>query len=163
WVDRYVPSNPGEHSSEFRLAPNDVIQVRVYNQEAMSAPRIRIRADGKVSLPFLNDVRVEGLSPAQLAKQLEAQLREFINQPVVPVTWEEMHPTQVSVVGEVAKPGVYAIEPGHGVLRVLAAAGGLTPFAHQDRIYVLRQSSPTRIRFRMEDLVLPGTPAAKFH
>lgn len=159
WVHKYTPA--GDQAGEYLLASGDLIQVRVFNQEAMST-RTRIRADGKVSLPFLNDVAAAGQSPSHFAKTLDKLLLDFIRQPVVTVSVEEMHPSQVSLVGEVVRPGVYPIEPGQGVLRALAAGGGLTEFAHKDRIYVLRQSLPQRIRFSMQELTTPGTAATRF-
>jgi polysaccharide export outer membrane protein len=160
WVDKYSPPS-SEQVNESLLAPGDVINVRVFEQEGMSA-RTRIRNDGKVSLPLLNDIVAAGVAPAEFARNIEALLKAFIHQPVVTVSLEEIHPRQVSVMGEVARPGVYAVQPGQGVLSAIASAGGLTAFAHKDRIYVLRQSSSMLIRFRLEDLSLPRTPASEF-
>jgi polysaccharide export outer membrane protein len=160
WVENY--KQPRDTSAtEYRIAPGDIINVRVFNQEAMSA-RTRVRQDGKVSLPFLNDVAAAGQTPAEFAKTVEKRLLTLMREPVVTVLVDETHTSQVSVVGEVAKPGIYAIEPGQGVLRALAAAGGLNDYAHKDRIFVLRSSEAARIRFRMDELAMPGTPAARF-
>ena len=162
WVDQYTPpAGTNEQSTEYRLAPGDTIGVRVFNQDGMNTSA-RIRADGKVSLPLVNDVSAEGLTPTEFGKKVASLLREYINQPVVTVLVETMHATEVSVVGEVGRPGVYPIERGQGVLRAIAAAGGVTQFAHKDRIYVLRQTSPLRIRLKMDELETPGTPAARF-
>jgi len=159
WVDSYRQAN--ETKTDYRIAPGDLLNVRVFGQEAMSA-HTRVRQDGKVSLPFLNDVPAAGQTPGDFAKTVQKLLLAFVREPAVTVLVEETHPSQVSVVGEVAKPGVYTIEPGQGVLRALAAAGGLNDFAHKDRIYVLRGSEAVRIRFRMDELATPGTPAARF-
>jgi len=159
WVDNYRQVR--ETNTEYRIAPGDLINVRVFGQDAMSA-KTRVRMDGKVSLPFLNDVTAAGQTPGDFAKTVQKLLLAFIREPAVTVLVEETHTSAVSVVGEVAHPGVYTIEPGQGVLRVLAAAGGLNDFAHKDRIYVLRSSEEVRIRFRMDELATPGTPAARF-
>jgi polysaccharide export outer membrane protein len=60
---------------------------------------------------------------------------------------EETRPLTVPVLGEVAHPGQYALERGAGVLEALAAGGGLTEFAHRDRIFVLRRH-PVQVRIR---------------
>jgi polysaccharide export outer membrane protein len=59
--------------------------------------------------------------------------------------------------GEVAKPGVYELLAGSGVLQALASAGGTTPWASDDRIFVLRRTAaangrPQRIRFTRDAL-----------
>lgn len=151
--------------TEYVIAPADVIQVRVFQQEAMSA-RVKVRADGKVSLPLVNDVLVAGKTPISLAAELQVKLKDFINTPVVTVSLEEMRPVTVSVLGEVPRAGVVTIEAGSGVLQALAAAGGLTDFAHREGIFVLRklagQPAPRRIRFKWDELTQGSGPAAKF-
>lgn len=147
------------------ISPGDVLQVRVFQQEAMSA-RVKVRGDGKVSLPMLNDVLAAGKSPSVLAAELQMKLKDFINTPVVTVSLEEMRPVTVSVLGEVVRPGVVTLEAGSGVLQALAASGGLTDFAHRDGLFVLRkiagQPAPRRLRFTFEVLARGEGPAARF-
>jgi polysaccharide export outer membrane protein len=67
------------------------------------------------------------------------------------------------VLGEVRTPGTYTVPHGSTVLAVLAAAGGLSEFADEDEIFVLRSSpAPLRIRFRYSDLVTPSIGANRF-
>lgn len=144
--------------SDYRIGPGDVLGVRVWNQPTMSIEKTRVREDGKVTVPFLQDVEVVGRTPAELSERLQVQLKTYVVNPVVTVTVEEQRPLRISVTGEVAKPGVYELDRGAGVLSALAAAGGFTEFAHRDRIFVLRYGlspsdpAPTRIRFRYESL-----------
>src|SRR5262249_6726493 len=124
----YVPVDEYTEPAEAKplgyvIQPGDVVQIRVFNQPDMSA-RARVRDDGKISVPFLNDVVVAGLTPNALAQQLQVRLKDFINAPVVTVSLEETRPFSVSVIGEVVKAGVYAIPSNSGVLQALAAAGG---------------------------------------
>lgn len=149
----------------YLIAIGDVLQVRVFQQEAMSA-RVKVRADGKVSLPMVNDVAASGKSPSVLAGELQGRLKDFINNPVVTVSLEESRPVSVSVLGEVMRPGVVTLEAGSGVLQALAASGGLTDFAHRDGLFVLRkvsgQTAPKRIRFTWDVLSRGEGAAARF-
>src|SRR6185436_6515987 len=115
--------------------PGDVIAVKVYDQEGMSA-RGRIRPDGKISLPFLKDVQAEGYTPPVLAEQLEARLKDFVNKPRVTVYVEDQRQMTIAIVGDVSHQGTIALPPDAGVLVALASAGGLTDLAHRDRIFV---------------------------
>ena len=121
WVDAYrepvVKSKGG-----YVIAPGDQISIRVWNQEGMSA-RGRVRDDGMISMPFLNDVEVAGIEPTVLAKRIQAKLKDFIVNPVVTVSLEEKAPFEVSVIGEVMRPGVYKIDEDTGVLKALATTG----------------------------------------
>ena len=144
------------------IQPGDVLQIRVFNQPDMSA-RAKVREDGKVSVPFLNDVVAAGSTPTELAKALQQRLKEFMNAPVVTISLEEARPFSVAVMGEVGKPGVYPVPQNSGVMQALAAAGGFTPYASRDKIFVLREKpSRARIRFTYEDLGQAEGKAATF-
>src|SRR3990167_6391404 len=64
----------------YLISSGDVLQVRAFQQDAMSA-RVKVRADGKVSLPMVNDVLAAGKSPTGLAAELQVRLKDFINNP----------------------------------------------------------------------------------
>jgi polysaccharide export outer membrane protein len=147
WVDEYaIPEQ-----SEYQILPGDVLAIRVYKEDALSG-KVKVRSDGKISLQLLDDVPAAGRTPAALARDLESRLRPMVNKPTVTVALEETRPKQFSVIGEVARPGTYLLEPGLGVLQALANAGGIGEFANRDRIFVLRPSSSTRVRFTYEAL-----------
>ena len=164
WVDA-VPKGLATTESRLTIQPGDVISIKVWNQEASSVDKARVREDGNVSMPFLGDVAVRDQEPAVLARRLEVRLKAFINNPAVTVVLNDPRPLRVSVMGKVTRPGVYDLDRGAGVLHALAAAGGLTPFGDEDRIFVLRigywadDASPARIRFRYSDLT-GGKPVA---
>jgi polysaccharide export outer membrane protein len=161
-VDRSVPTGP------YLIAEGDLLGIRVYGQEALSG-NFRVRSDGKISLPFVNEQQAARLTPTTLATLLQASLKTFLVNPVVAVSLEERHPAQVSVLGAVVLPGLYPLKPGTGILQAVALAGGLTRFADQDRIFVLRttldrQGPPTvaRVRFAWNTLVSGRGPSADF-
>ncbi len=163
WVDDVAL--PETQEGGYLIAPGDVLNVQVWNQAGMSG-RTKVRADGKISLPFLNDVPAAGFSPSVLALQLQGRWREFINNPVVTITLEETRPLSVPVLGEVAQNGVFALEQGSGVLQAIAAAGGLGIHARSEHIFVLRRTSPdappARIRFTYEALTQAVGAASRF-
>ncbi len=163
WADSLPPA-PQQGSKEYVIQVGDTISIRVWNQDSISA-RPKVRPDGKVSLPFVNDVDAAGSTPTELAARIQARLKEFIVNPVVTVSLEEPRPVVVAVLGEVTRPGNYQLEASAGVLQALAIAGGPTAFADRDRIMVLRQKpdgSSTRIRFKYSQLTQLEGRAANF-
>ena len=164
WADQFVdPSAPSDGS--YVIGNGDVLSVRVFNQEGMTT-KAKVRSDGKISLPLLNDVTAAGYTPAVLGQQLETRLKDFIKLPIVTVSVEESRPLTVLVAGEVAKQGQVLLEAGAGLLPALLAAGGLNDFAHKDRIFVVRQvnasGAPTRIRFSWQELLRAQDKSAAF-
>jgi polysaccharide export outer membrane protein len=147
WVQDF--QEPAQADNAYIIAPGDLINVRVFSQDGMSG-RSRVRNDGMISLPFINEIRAADSSPLALAARIRDRLKEFVVNPVVTVSLEEPRPSEVSVVGEVVHPGVYKLEPRGGVLSALASAGGLNDFADRSRIFVLRDRQ--RIRFTFQAL-----------
>lgn len=164
WADS-LPAAPREAGREYVLQAGDTISIRVWNQDSITT-RERIRPDGRVSLPFVNDVEAAGSTPTALAARIQGRLKDFIVNPVVTVVLEEPRPLLLAVLGEVSRPGSYPMEPGAGVLQALAAAGGMTPFADKDGIFVIRQkadgSGSQRIRFTYSGLTQQEGRASAF-
>ena len=159
WVDDFKGS--AQRTEPITIAPGDVLQVRVFNQEQLSA-RTRVRADGKITLPLVNDVEAAGYTPRALAVELERRFRDLVKNPVITISIEDRKPTTVLVVGEVAKPGAYSIDEAPGLLHLLVSAGGLTVEASDDGIFVVREGLERRIRFRYDSLLLPTGKAKGF-
>ena len=164
WADSLPPSPAGDEK-EYLIQPGDQLSVRVWGQEAMSA-RAKVRPDGRISLPFLDDVEAAGTTPTALGKRIQARLKEFVVNPVVTVSLEDLRQISVGVLGEVTRPGQFQFDPGTGVLQALAAAGGMTPFADKDAIYVVRTQqqgrTPERIRFTYQALTSAQGRSASF-
>ena len=163
WVDQYAGVKPVE---VYALGPGDLVAVRVLGHDDLST-KAKVRADGRISIPYLDDVEVAGHAPAQIAEKLRREFIQIVAHPVVTVTVDEPHPFTIPVTGEVTRPGVYPLDSPAGVLQAIASAGGLTQFAHEDRIYVLRPASegaqPVRIRFRYEALAHAEGRSGTFH
>jgi len=136
------------------IASGDLLNVRVYNQDAIST-RGRVGADGKIAIPLAGEIDAGGTRPGELARRIEARLKPFIISPSVSITVEESPSERISVLGEVAHPGVFPVAPGTGVLQALALAGGVTEYADRDRVFVLRArpgKPALRIRLDYKDL-----------
>jgi len=149
WVDEMPAA--ARDSSEFVVRDTDTVNVRVYNQDAISTHE-RVRPDGRISVPMAGEVVVRGRRPSEIAKELEGKLKAVVVAPVVTVSIDQSAQILVPVLGEVKNAGTFTIDPGASVLVALADAGGLSDYASSDRIFVLRKGLDRRVRFRMADL-----------
>jgi polysaccharide export outer membrane protein len=142
-----VATTPGEYV----IGVGDMLNILVYNDTQVSG-KMRVRSDGRISLALLNDVVAAGKTPAALAADIETGLKKFILNPQVTVSLEDVT-LMISVLGEVTKPGPQPLLRESGVADALAAAGGLSAFAHKDRIFVIRaRPQPVRIHFTYDAL-----------
>ena len=127
-----VPTAPG-----FTIGPEDVLGVLVWREAEVSGD-VTVRADGMITLPLVRDVRAAGLTPNELAEQVETSLREYITDASVTVVVRQMNSRRAFITGEVAKPGAYPLTAPTTVMQLIALAGGLTEFAQANSIAVMR-------------------------
>lgn len=135
----------GRPVDDYRIGPEDVLAIAVWNNEAMSRV-VPVRPDGKISLPLLDDVQAAGLTPMQLRDAIAKRLSEYVPSPSVSVIVNDVRSFKVSVIGEVARPARYELKSRASVLDVLALAGGFNQFANRARLVVLRTEGDKQVR-----------------
>ncbi|HTH17506.1 MAG TPA: XrtA/PEP-CTERM system exopolysaccharide export protein [Magnetospirillum sp.] len=146
-----VASVPGD---DYLVGPNDLLQVFVWRSPELSAT-VRVRPDGRVSIPLVDDLPVAGKSPQAIGQDIEARLAPFVITPKVTVIMQELvgpPDRQIRVIGEAAKPQAIPYRKDMTVLDVLIAAGGLTKFAAGNDAVLVRAGSAS-YRVRLADLV----------
>jgi polysaccharide biosynthesis/export protein len=156
-------SAPDGAQDQYRIGPEDVVEVSVWNNAALSRT-VPVRPDGKISLPLLNDVPAAGLTPTELRATLMSRLAEYIPNPEVSVIVREVHSFRVSVIGEVREPDRYELKSRATVLDVLAMAGGFNEFAARTRVVVLRHEGAAvkRLTFNYNAIVSANGERANF-
>jgi polysaccharide export outer membrane protein len=156
----YSEIGPGEASTA--VAPGDRIAVSVEQHPELSG-EFDVGASGTYNQPLAGAIPVEGRSSSAAAMLIATKLSRYLQDPVVQVTLLSRSSLAVPVLGEVRAPGTYTVPYGSSVLSALGAAGGLSDFAAEDHIFVLRTSpAPLRIRFRYSDLLTPSAGASRF-
>ena len=120
-------TTPLANSSALVIGPGDEVEITVYGAPDLSG-HIRVSAEGNISMPLIDYVRIAGLSSSEAEAAIEAKLREnnVLNDPQVSVYVKEYNSSGISVAGEVAKPGFYSALGPHRLFDVLQAAGGPT-------------------------------------
>jgi len=162
WYSELPKSDWGSLTGEYVIEVGDTINIRAYEQEAVSTS-IKIRRDGRIALPLAGELVAAGKHPSQLAREIETRLKEFIVQPRVIVNVETSQPVTVTAVGEIAHVGSLTLEPPGQLIQALAQAGGPNDYADKTRVFVMRQF-PTfqRIRFTYDAVLHNEGGAATF-
>jgi len=130
------------------ISVGDLVSVHVFGQDTLSAHE-RVRRDGALTLPLVGDLAVAARTPSLVAQEIEKRLKPYINDPHVTVIVEESR-IRVTAIGEVGKPGVIDLDGPQGLVEALATAGGLSLFASESRIFVLRSSPQGTFRIRFD-------------
>jgi len=126
--------------TNYRLGPEDVISVNVFQQEKYSKQGIKIPPSGRVYLALIPDgLFVNGKTPDQVAELIKKRYDEFIIDPQVSVSLDQAGSYRYSVVGDVAQPGIKLMSRRLSVSEAVAEAGGVLQTGNRSRIVVLRK------------------------
>jgi protein involved in polysaccharide export with SLBB domain len=126
--------------STYRLGPEDVISVEVFNQDRYSRKGIIIPPSGRVSLALIpGGVFVNGKTPEEVAEIIKKKYDEYIINPEVTVSLEKAASYRYSVIGDVGQPGVRLMSHRMTVTEALAEAGGVLSTGDRSKVYVLRR------------------------
>lgn len=136
-LDAASPEMPAPDPGYF-LGPEDVLLISVWKDEHLTR-EVVVRPDGMISFPLVGDVAAEGRTVEELRSDLARRLIKYIPAVNVTVAVTKVLSYKVYVVGRVTKPGEYLVGHYTDVLQALSLAGGLTPFAAENDIKVIRR------------------------
>lgn len=120
------------------LGPSDLIQVRVYQHEDLTAD-FEISPTGEIDFPLIGKLTVEGMVPSQVAAQIKGRLSEgYIKAPHVNVQVKAFNSKKVFVLGRVNKPGRFPFTDTMTVIEAVTLAGGFGPLAERNYTIVTR-------------------------
>jgi polysaccharide export outer membrane protein len=157
-VSTPTPPRAAVSSEDYQLGPGDSIRILVFQHPDLTL-EARIPESGQLSYPLIGAVQAAGLSPSGLEQTVARRLREgrYLADPQVTVLITGHRSQQVSVLGQVTRPGRYPIEVrGLRLSEVLALAGGITPTG-ADTVVLIRNDAARRSRreFDLASLLAP--------
>jgi polysaccharide export outer membrane protein len=149
---------PGLPVEAYRFGPEDVIEVFVWKEPDLSTTAI-VRPDGRITLPLAGELEAAGKSAEELKSEIETSLANYIAKPLVTVMVKAINSPQISVLGEIKKPGRYRIAQRATILDAIALGGGFTEFAKPKSVVVLRRTPEgvKRIQVDVKDLLANGS------
>lgn len=114
-------------AAEYPLGPGDIVKVTVYNSPDLTT-EAEISQNGTISFPLIGQVKIGGMSRAEAEKAIAQALGKgrFVKNPHVNLLVTQYRGRQVSVIGEVQKPGKYPINQVATLTDAIATAGGIT-------------------------------------
>jgi polysaccharide biosynthesis/export protein len=135
---------PAPHDAPYRLDAGDKLRVVVYGQEGLTNT-YAIDAGGAITMPLIGAVAARGKTPAGLAAEISAKLRNgYIREPSVAVEVETYRP--FFILGEVTTPGQYPYVADMTVEKAIAIAGGFSPRAFKTTVELTRSAPGERFK-----------------
>lgn len=128
--------------STYRLGPEDVISIEVFNQDRYTRKGITVPPSGRISLQLIpGGVFVNGKTPEEVARIIEKQYDEYIIEPQVTVVLEKAASYRYSIIGDVLQPGVRLMNRRMTVTEAIAEAGGVLTTGDRSKVTVLRRKT----------------------
>lgn len=154
-------------SEDYTIGPLDEITIHVWRNPELSADKVRVRPDGRLTIPLVQDIPAVGKTATELQEYIAEQLSKYIQQPIVSVivnTPEGNFIQQVRVIGATAQPASLPYRANMSVLDAMIAVGGLNEFAAGNRAKLIRLNRETgeqeEFRLRLSDLIRRGDASA---
>lgn len=131
------PAQPVEVTSG--LTAGDVFEVRVFGQEHLGGT-FQVQEDGTIVVPLLGPVNVAGMTKAEAAHHLEQLFGDgYLRDPHVTVVMTERENLEVSVLGQVQRPGTFPYVDKLTLVQAISEAGGLNELAHARKVKLTRK------------------------
>ncbi len=139
--------------TQYRLGPEDVISISVFDQPRYSKDNITIPPDGVLSYYFVPDgLLVVGKTTQQIAAEITKHLDEYIIDPKVTVTLEKAQSMRFAVLGDVAQPGVRIMTRRLTVYEALLEAGGVLGTGNKKKVVLVRHGADRMLDKRIVDV-----------
>lgn len=133
--------------SAYRLGPEDVISVSVFDLPKYSRSGITVPPDGKIDYHMVRGgIHVAGKTTQQVADEIAHHLDEYIIDPKVTVSLEKAMSMRYGVIGDVAQPGVRVMTRRISVLEALNEAGGVLGTGNKKKVVVLHWDADRMVR-----------------
>ncbi|MDR3424708.1 MAG: polysaccharide export protein [Alphaproteobacteria bacterium] len=138
----------------FTIQPGDVLQISVWKEDALDREAV-VLPDGSVDFPLIGSVDVQDKTPIEAQADIKDKLRNLIPDASVSVVVKADLGHTVSVIGQVVKAGELIMSHHLTVMQALSQAGGLTPYASEAHIIILRRTNghEAAIPFPYDDVV----------
>ncbi len=129
----------GQVGAEYRLGPGDVVRITVYNNPDLTT-EAQITQQGRITFPLIGDIQIGGIEKGQAEQIIARRLGEggFVLKPLVNVLVLGFKSQQISVLGQVNRPGKYPIEQASTLADLLAIAGGVAQTGGDTIIHITK-------------------------
>jgi polysaccharide export outer membrane protein len=145
-ADVAVPGN-------YVIGTDDLLGIVYWRDKEMSTDA-RVRPDGRISLPLLNEVQAAGLTPEELQKKITQESAKYMEDASITIVIREILSLKVFITGEVNKPGPYSITSVTTVMQLISLAGGLREYANSKNIMIMRKEGDkqTSLKFNYKEV-----------
>jgi polysaccharide export outer membrane protein len=145
--------------NEYIIGQGDEMDITFLYNSDLNLLGIKVRPDGRISLPVVGDIRAAGMTTTALDSIITARYATILREPQITVIMKRFTESFVYVLGEVDMAGAFELEPGLTLLGALAKSRGPNERGRKSSVLVIRRISDDRIvgmQFDLNDLLEKG-------
>jgi len=135
-----ISASAAESSNEYKLAPNDLLDFRVFQEPELDAV-VRVSGDGQAIFPLVGGVGIGGATISEAIELVKVRYRDgYLKNPQITLTVRSYAKKLFTILGQVQQPGSYDIQGGNEItlLQAIGMAGGYTKIADPSNVTVKR-------------------------
>jgi len=136
-------------SYEYRIGPEDVLDISVWKEEDLQK-QVLVRPDGGISFPLAGELQAGGQTAQELQAEITKRIQKYIPDAVVTVSVVKIAGLRIYVLGKVKNPGEFTVGRYLDVMQALTLAGGVTPYADEDDIKIVRREGDKEVTFHFD-------------
>jgi len=136
----------GFSAGDYKIGVGDVLGISVWKEEDLTLESIRVRLDGKITLPLVNDVSAAGLTTMELRNLLKKRLGEYVEAPEITISLLSSESQKFYILGEIRNTGEYRLVKDLTIMQAFALAGGFTEWAVKKKIMLFRMENGKKIK-----------------
>jgi polysaccharide export outer membrane protein len=140
--------------NSYKIGAEDILEIRVWRENDLSGS-VRVRPDGKITLPLVGDVQAAGLTPSDLQKKAIEAFSQILNSPQVIVSVISVQSKKYYVSGQVERSGPFPLVTPTTVLEALSLCG-FREWAKKGGIVIMRGEQ--RLKFNYKQVVKGSHP-----
>ena len=146
---------PGSASNIYKIGIGDILTITTWKEPDFTVDSVRVRSDGKITFPLLDDIQAEGLTTMGLKMAVQKKLSVYVESPNVTVTLINPMSRQFYILGEILRTGEYPLIKKLTVMQAFALAGGFTEWADKNKILLYRRGNNKEetIIIRYKDII----------
>jgi len=141
------PARPTSAAGDesYRIQAGDILIVSVWKEPDLQT-EVLVRSDGGLSFPLTGDIVAAGMTIESLRVEIARRLEQYVPDAAVTVALKVSGGNRIYVLGKVNRPGEYPFGKPIDVMQAISLAGGMTPYASQNSVHILRRKSAAELQ-----------------
>ena len=145
-----ITQDGNDWDTAYKIGIGDILSIRTWKEPELSLEAVRVRGDGKVTFPLLDDLSAAGRTTVDLKRLVEKKLSEFVESPSVTVTLVDPVSQRYYIMGEVKEVGEYPLIKKLTVIQAFSLAKGFTEWASKDEIILYRRNQGRELMIKID-------------